>query len=51
MRAGLNPRQRKWLKRIGPAVLGLAAIGVLVVLFNPAAVGAVLRTATLSGRP
>ena len=35
----LSPGQRHWLRKIGPAVLGVAAIGILVIVFNPAAVG------------
>lgn len=38
-RARRNRRLLKWVQRVGPALLGLAAIGVLVVVLNPAAVG------------
>jgi len=40
-----------WLKRIAPAVLGLAAIAVLVVLFNPAAVARALSRFPLAFIP
>lgn len=51
MKLRLTQRQREWLKRVGPAVLGVAAIGVLVVVFNPAAVGHALSRFRLAFIP